>query len=156
MTGAWLLAALVAAGAGTVALDLVGEGLLGTQTQALTQDEVAKALAAVGQPATSTRPSTTQPTSTQPSTPQSPPSSAVRGAPRGLTVPGGSIVAECTNGLVTLTTWTPDPGYRSHDVNQGPAAQAFVKFKADRAKLESRVTITCLGGEPQAQVDDHH
>ncbi|MFJ5993230.1 hypothetical protein [Lentzea sp. NPDC092896] len=143
MAGAWLLAALAAAGVGTVALDLVGEGLLGPQTQALTQEEVARALEAGERPQTTTQQSPT--TTTE-----------VRGAPRGLTVLGGSIVAECANGLVTLTTWTPDPGYRSHDVNQGPAAQAFVKFKADRVKRESRVTITCLNGEPQAQVDERN
>ncbi|WP_394618954.1 hypothetical protein JNUCC0626_07600 [Lentzea sp. JNUCC 0626] len=41
-------------------------------------------------------------------------------------------------------------------MNQGPAAQAFVKFRADRGKSESRVTITCVDGDPQTQVDEHN
>jgi len=74
------------------------------------------------------------------------------GAPR----PDGAIVAQCAGGLVTLVSWSPDPGYRSDDVSRGPAATASVKFK--NGGTENVVAVTCHDGEPRADTvaDDHH
>ncbi len=134
MTAGWLLAAAVTAGAGTVALDVVGAGILGPQNQPLSQDDVARALETV-------------PTTTTPVAPATASSSAP--APRGLTVPGGSLVAKCTGDQVELLSWSPAPGYRTDDVSRGPAATASVKFKDDGT--ENLTAVTCRGGEPHAE-----
>lgn len=142
MAGGWLLAAAVTAGAGTVALDVVGAGILGPQNQPLSQDDVARALETV-------------PPATTPVTPA--PTSSSAPAPRGLTVPGGSLVAKCTGDQVTLLSWSPDPGYRTDDVVRGPAATASVKFKNDGT--ENLTAVTCRDGEPHAETiadEGHH
>ncbi|MFJ7219896.1 hypothetical protein [Amycolatopsis sp. NPDC098790] len=135
MAAGWLLAAAVTAGAGTVALDVVGAGLLGPQNQPLSADDVARALETV-------------PSSSTPVPPPTTPSSSAP-APRGLTVPGGSVVAKCVDGRVTLLSWSPDPGYRTDDVSRGPATTASVKFKNDGT--ENVVVVTCQAGEPHAE-----
>ncbi|WP_328617365.1 hypothetical protein OHS18_14240 [Amycolatopsis sp. NBC_00355] len=148
----WLVAAGATAAVATFALDVVGAGILGPQNQPLSQDDVTRALAAAPAPVTTSAPaaaassSTTSSSAASPSTP----------APRGLTVPGGSIVAECAGGQVTLRSWSPDPGYRTDDVSRGPAASASIKFK--NGGTENVVVVTCTGDEPHAETvaDDHH
>jgi hypothetical protein len=141
----WLLAAGATAAVATFALDVVGAGILGPQNQPLSQDDVTRALAAAPAPVTSSAPPTTTTT---------PPSGAP--APRGLTVPGGSLVAECSGGQVTLRSWSPNPGFRTDDVSRGPAASASIKFK--NGGTENVTVVTCVGGEPHAEsvADDHH
>jgi hypothetical protein len=142
MTAGWLLAAAVTAGAGTVALDVVGAGILGPQNQPLSQDDVARALETV--------PTTTTPVAPTPTSSSAP-------APRGLTVPGGSLVAKCTGDQVELMSWSPAPGYRTDDVSRGPAATASVKFKNDGT--ENLTVVTCRDGEPHAETvadEGHH
>ena len=141
----WLLAAGATAAVGTFALDVVGAGILGPQNQPLSQDDVARALAAA--PTTAPVPSTTSAAAT---TASSAP------APRGLTVPGGTLVAECAAGQVTLRSWSPDQGFRTDDVSRGPAASASIKFK--NGGTENVVVVTCVDGEPHAETvaDDHH
>ncbi len=141
MAAGWLLAAVVTAGAATVALDVVGAGLLGPQDRPLSAADVARALETV--PAGTTPP------------PATPSSSAP--APRGLAVPGGTLVATCAAGQVTLMSWSPDPGFRADDVSRGPAAAASVKFK--NGGTENLVVVTCQDGEPHAAAvadEGHH
>ncbi len=142
----WLLAAGATAAVATFALDVVGAGILGPQNQPLSQDDVTRALAAA--PVTS---SAVVPTTTAAAAP-----SSSAPAPRGLTVPGGSLVAECAGGRVTLRSWSPDPGFRTDDVSRGPAASASIKFK--NGDTENVTIVTCVGGEPHAEsvADDHH
>ncbi len=143
MAGGWLLAAAVTAGAGTVALDVVGAGILGPQSRPLSAGDVARAL--------ETLPAST-PAPTSPTT-----SSASAPAPRGLTVPGGSLVAKCTGDRVELVSWSPDPGFRTDDVDRGPATSASVKFKNDGTENVS--VVTCRDGEPHAETvadEGHH
>ncbi|MEV7038203.1 hypothetical protein [Amycolatopsis sp. NPDC051061] len=142
MTAGWLLAAVITAGAGTVALDVVGAGILGPQNQPLSQDDVARALETV--------PTTTTPVAPTPTSSSAP-------APRGLTVPGGSVVAKCTGDQVELMSWSPAPGYRTDDVSRGPAATASVKFKD--GGTENLTVVTCRDGEPHAETvadEGHH
>lgn len=134
MAAGWLLAAVATAGVGTVALDVVGAGILGPQNQPMSAADVARALETV-------------PPSTTPTPPTTASSSAP--APRGLTVPGGTLVAECVGDQVTLKSWSPDPGYRIDDVSPGPAAGASVKFKNDGT--ENVTIVTCRNGEPHAE-----
>ncbi|MCR6487993.1 hypothetical protein M8542_34730 [Amycolatopsis sp. OK19-0408] len=134
MAAGWLLAAVATAGVGTVALDVVGAGILGPQNQPLSQDDVARALETV-------------PTGTTPPPPITPASTAP--APRGLTVPGGTLVAKCTGDQVELMSWSPDTGFRADDVSRGPAASASLKFK--NGGTENVVIVTCRDGEPHAE-----
>jgi hypothetical protein len=85
------------------------------------------------------------------------PTSSSAPAPRGLTVPGGSLVAKCTGDQVELMSWSPAPGYRTDDVSRGPAATASVKFKNDGT--ENLTVVTCRDGEPHAETvadEGHH
>ncbi|MFJ1768387.1 hypothetical protein ACIOD2_49280 [Amycolatopsis sp. NPDC088138] len=141
----WVLAACATAAVGTVALDAVGAGILGPQNQPLSQDDVARALAEA--------PSSV---SVTPSAAATTVSSGAP-APRGLTAPGGTIVAQCEGGLVTLLSWSPDPGYRTDDISRGPAATASIKFK--NGGTENEVVVTCHDGKPRADTvadDGHH
>jgi hypothetical protein len=80
--------------------------------------------------------------------------SAPDGGTRLLSTTGGTILARCSGGQVTLVSWSPAQGYRADDVAPGPAASARVKFKAGRDEL--RVTVTCAGDQPSAEVADDH
>ncbi|UOX90266.1 hypothetical protein MUY14_06470 [Amycolatopsis sp. FBCC-B4732] len=145
MAAAWLLAAAATAGVGTVALDVVGAGILGPQNQPLSAGDVARALETL--PASSTSAPVPPATTTAPGAPE----------PRGLTVPGGSLVAKCTGDRVELLSWSPAPGFRADDVDRGPAATASVKFKDDGT--ENVVLVSCRDGEPHAETvadDGHH
>jgi hypothetical protein len=150
IAGAWVVAAAVTAAIGTVALDVVGAGILGPQNQPLSQLDVARALAAASASAPS-GPATRPESATTP-----PATSSTLAAPRGLSTPGGSIVAQCVGGQVTLLSWSPAQGFRTDDVARGPAPTASIKFK--NGNTESRVTVTCVDGEPHAEsvADDHH
>ncbi|WP_370965183.1 hypothetical protein [Amycolatopsis sp. cg9] len=144
MAAGWLLAAAATAGVGTVALDVVGAGILGPQNQPLSADDVARALETL--PASTSAP-------VPPAT--TPPPSAPE--PRGLSVPGGSLVAKCTGNQVELLSWSPAPGFRTDDVARGPAATASVKFKNDGTENVS--VVTCRDGAPHADTvadEGHH
>jgi hypothetical protein len=143
IAGAWLLAAVVTAGVGTAALDLVGAGILGPQNQPLSQQDVLRALAAA-RPASS------------PASTTAPPSTTAGAAPRGLNTTGGSIVARCAAGQVTLLSWSPAQGFRTDEVARGPAPTASIKFK--NGNTETLVTVSCVAGEPHAvsTADDQH
>ncbi|WP_156960487.1 hypothetical protein [Amycolatopsis taiwanensis] len=147
MASGWLLAAVATAAIGTVALDIVGSGILGPQNQPLTEADVNQALAsarAAQPPASSTTPVTTAPTTTTPA------------IPHGLNTPGGSLVAACDGDQVTLLSWSPAQGFRTDGgVARGPAPTASIKFKS--GKTEIRVTVSCRNGEPVADTatDDH-
>jgi hypothetical protein len=70
-----------------------------------------------------------------------------------LATAGGTIVAECTGGQVTLRSWSPAQGYEVHDVDRGPATQTRVRFRGDSGEV--RVEITCVGGAPKAATRIH-
>lgn len=150
MAGGWLLAAGITAAVGTAALDLVGAGILGSQNHPLSQQDVAQALAAAS---TGAQPS---PTTSRVSATTPPATASTLPVPRGLNTPGGSIVAQCAGGQVTLLSWSPAQGFRTDDVARGPAVTASIKFK--NGNSETRVAVTCLNGEPHAEsvADDHH
>ena len=168
---AWLAVAAATAAVAMVALNIVGAGILGSDYRSLSAVEVTRELAAVPTktfrtpPPTSTVPdpaalppvTTTQPspdTSTQATAPSS--STATTPVPRGLSTPGGTIVAQCDGTLVTLISWSPAQGYRTDDVYRGPATTATIKFKTEENEIE--VSVTCQNGQPQAstQSEESH
>ena len=65
---------------------------------------------------------------------------------------GGTVVASCRNGQVTLVTWSPAIGYRVHQVVAGPASEVEISFEADN-RHEVSMAITCgSNGSPRATV----
>jgi hypothetical protein len=146
MVAAWVLVAGATAAVGVAALDIAGAGILGPASQPLSQQDVARQLAAV----TST-PSSASSTSAVPLNPATPTSPM----PRGLSTPEGSVVAQCDNGQVYLVSWSPAQGYRVDDYARGPGASASIKFK--NATSEVVEIFTCVTGEPHVEsaADDH-
>ncbi len=67
---------------------------------------------------------------------------------------GGSVVAACTSGRVTLRSWSPAVGYRVDEVNRGPATEVEVKFVSSSSEVQLKVR--CVSGVPtgQSEVDD--
>jgi serine/threonine-protein kinase len=70
-----------------------------------------------------------------------------------LRSPGGSVVAGCASGGAFLASWTAAHGYRVHDVRPGPASAVRIEFRAEESDI--RVTVSCVGGVPQADVRQH-
>ncbi|MDT7725720.1 MAG: hypothetical protein QOI21_2296 [Actinomycetota bacterium] len=142
----WAVAAGAAAVVGTAALDIVGAGILGPGNQALSQADVTRDLAN----ASSRPPTPAQLPSTSPA-----PATSSGPAPRGLSTPGGTIIATCDGDQAFLQSWSPAQGFRTDDVVRGPAVVTSIKFKSGKDEL--RNTVTCLAGEPQVDstTDDH-
>lgn len=78
--------------------------------------------------------------------PTQPSPSAGVGAAQVLTSAGGSVLARCVDGQVSLDWWTPQQGYRTDDVDRGPGHEARVKFESAAREVELR--ISCRGGAP--------
>ena len=149
---AWLFAAALTATAATAAVNAVGSGLLGQGSPVLSQDEVRGRLSATPQLAT---PGAGAPTGSPSAAVPSPSGdTASPSATRVLATGGGTVVARCAAGQVTLVSWSPAQGYRTDDVNRGPAEAASVKFKS--SDVELTVTVTCAGDEPQAATATDH
>jgi hypothetical protein len=169
----WLIAAGGTATTATVALNTLGEGILGPSTRPLSQAEIQRDLGR-GQPAAS--PSATA-SASDPGTPSAPvtpepgtsvtagPTTAAPAAPTPATNPprrgvfataGGTVFAQCAGGLATLTSWSPAQGYWTDDFARGPASAAFISFKTNTSEV--RVTVTCVAGEPTSTVtaEDRH
>ncbi|MEV6490859.1 protein kinase [Actinoplanes sp. NPDC051633] len=63
-----------------------------------------------------------------------------------LTSKGGSVVAECAKGNVTLLSWDPQQPYEVQRADPGPGVTASVIFKAKSSRI--RMTVTCVAGVP--------
>jgi hypothetical protein len=139
----WFAAAAVATTVGVVAVSAIGTDIVGETARPLDHDEVTRAL------------STAEPLPT-PSASPSMSASRPPGGSKVLGTPGGTIVARCENGLVTLVSWSPRQGYRADDVQAGSDRQASLKFESDRREV--RVRVDCRGGVPTAHIrgEDRH
>jgi len=143
-----LLAGLIVAVVGaTAALRLIGDGAFGPGGQTLTQANVQASLA---QP---THQSTASAGPSQPSGTHGSPSAVVSD---NFTASGNVVIAACSSGRATLTSWIPAQGYGIDGLSGGPGAKAWVKFKSGSAELT--VNVTCKGGRPSftTSADDHH
>lgn len=139
----WFAAAAVATTVGVVAVSAIGTDIVGETARPLTHDQVTHALA------------TAEPMET-PSVTPSASATHLPGGSKVLGTPGGTVVARCENGLVTLVSWSPKEGYRSDDVQAGTAREASLKFESDHREV--RVRVDCRGGVPTAHVsgEDRH
>ena len=142
MVVVWLLVAVGTAAVSTAALDIAGAGILGPGNQPLSQQDVARQLAsATASPSMSAGPSSGSASTGPLAAPSTTPT------PRGLATPGGTIVAQCDRDQVTLRSWSPAQGYRTDDVQRGPASVASIKF--NNGKSDVVITVTCPAGEPR-------
>jgi hypothetical protein len=138
----WLAIAAAATAAGVAAIDVLGDGITGSEVRPLDGEAIRRALSHA------TASTTAWP---DPSTP--PPSGAVT---RNLDAGGGTVTARCAGERVTLLAWTPAQGFRAEEVSRGPATVASLKLTSDSDEYE--VTVTCASGVPVAHPvkDDGH
>lgn len=152
--GAWLLGVAAATGGSLAAVSLIGQSIIGPETQQLTVSAVNRALA-------DDRDTDQPPASASPATSPSarPHRRAERARPGPTTTPsagtllssaGGSVLARCDAAGAYLISWSPQPGYEADDVVRGPAVRAVVLFLAGSHGV--RLAVTCAGTVPSASV----
>jgi len=164
--GAWLLGAAAATSGSMIAVNQLAHGLLGPQTQQLTEanlsvnpdaasdrhDPSAPARGAAdasrkGSAASGRRSAVKVAKSAAP-TPTPTPSHSQSLAGTLLQSPDGSVMAVCQAAGVYLQYWSPDQGFEADDVNRGPAAVASVTFEGPASEVILRVS--CVSGKPVA------
>ncbi|GAA1705690.1 hypothetical protein [Nonomuraea bangladeshensis] len=128
---AWAATAVVATGTSLAVLGLVGTGVTGASGHVLSEEDVAAALATA--------------TVRAAATPAAAPESSRQG--RLIRSAGGTVIASCDGGLVTLRSWSPAQDYSVDGVEPGPAAEAKVEFEP-REGEEIELTIGCSAGRP--------
>ncbi|GIH98609.1 hypothetical protein Pta02_06180 [Planobispora takensis] len=75
------------------------------------------------------------------------------GRSRVIRTAGGSVIARCSGGLVTLRSWSPAQGFQVDDVERGPAVRARVEFEADETDV--KIEVRCSGdGSPVHRLHD--
>lgn len=146
----WLAAAALATGVTLAAVSSIGTGIFGSSTGPLDEDEVAAALSTLPPPAEPTPDaSPAPPTST--ASPTGPVSNGAPAAePTVITSPGGTVVAQCSDGLVELLSWSPAQGFRVDSADRGPDDSAEVEFESRDGDIE--VEVRCVDGVPDATV----
>lgn len=179
----WVAFAVVAVVSGWIAVQMFGSAVTPASIPVLTAGEVSARLATAS-PAitphpepTSTKPSgdptkkpgpkpsdkpsnkpsgSSSPEPTSSSSPRPSPTSTPRPdtVVRTLASRGGSVVAACRSGRVTLRTWSPAVGYRVDEVDRGPDNEAEIKFVSSSSEVQMKVR--CVSGVPTAEteVDD--
>lgn len=154
--GAWLLGVAAATGGSLAAVSLIGQSIIGPQTQRLTVSAVNRALADdrdAGPPQASPTPSTSPPARAHRRSGRrraAPSPATTESAGTLLSSAGGSVLARCDATGAYLISWSPQQGYEADDVSRGPAARAVVEFLAGNHGV--RLTVTCAGPVPSASV----
>jgi hypothetical protein len=133
---AWAVVVVVSTLVGLTAVGAIGSGIVGARQEPLSAAEVDAALASganapapLATPAPSNAPS--QPTGTGVIASQ-----------------GGTVIARCTAGAVTVVSATPAQGYQLH--NQSGEDPGRVRFESDRGRVEIR--LSCRDGSPVGDV----
>ncbi|MDG4771878.1 septum formation initiator [Solwaraspora sp. WMMD792] len=150
----WGLAAGLATLIAVAAVRVVGEGLTGGPGgEVLSQDEIARELAATSGP-TVIGPATPSPVTSSPATPSPDPTGGPDAVRRAAATPGGTVVAECAGGRARLVSWAPAQGYRATDVDRGPDDDVEVSFVGPAGEYE--VDAVCFGDQPEIgwELDD--
>ncbi|MFB9251017.1 hypothetical protein ACFFWE_22480 [Sphaerisporangium melleum] len=157
VVGGWLVAVLVATGAGVVVTAFLGDAVTGSVSRALSPADVRRSLEAsapspgtAGSPAAPASP--TGPVGPPPASPSRPASSGTPGGTGGaggketvIAASGGVVVARCEGGMVTLRSWTPAQGYEVKDAERGPRDKVRVRFQGPS---RSEVEVWCRGDRP--------
>lgn len=94
-------------------------------------------------------------TSTAPSNPGSgqKPAPAVTTVTRSVSTSGGSATARCSSDTITLTAWSPAPGYTVKEVRAGPASSIRVLFTSSSRAVE--IKAECDNGAPKFEYEAH-
>lgn len=157
----WLAAAAAATVAGVAAVTLIGQGLAGPGSgEALSQDEIARELGARPSPVRTGTPGPgggtlgpgggragPGPTGSPPAaTPVVPGDSPGAARSKLLSTPGGTVIARCAGGQVTLQSWSPAQGYAVGEIRPGPDHEGRVTFERGEDEIEARVW--CRAGIP--------
>jgi hypothetical protein len=124
----------------------IDEALAGTTPQAVATPASAPA---------SPVPSTSASLVSDPSASPAPSTSAepVTGRSGVIDTAGGSVIARCEDGLVTLRAWSPAQGFHVDKVERGPADRARVEFKSD--ETDAKVEVRCSAdGSPVHRIHD--
>ncbi|GLW08563.1 hypothetical protein Misp01_36930 [Microtetraspora sp. NBRC 13810] len=127
----WIATAALATGAGVGVIGLLGESFSDPAGRPLSAEDVRRELAAT--PSPPARPVVT------PSLPATPAPAASGAVSDVISTEGGTVVARCEGGLVTLRSWTPAQGYQVDDVERGPAGRARVEFEAEETDVKLEV-----------------
>lgn len=146
----------------------IDEALAGTTPQAVagpTADPAPTPASRAPSTPASPDPSASTPESPVPSTPASPASdpsaspgpstsaAPVTGRSGVIDTEGGSVIARCEDGLVTLRAWSPAQGFHVEKVERGPADRARVEFESDETK--AKVEVRCSAdGSPVHRIHD--
>lgn len=131
LVAAWAATAVAATGAAVAVLGLLGNGLTGTDRHVLAPEEVRAELATATARATAAPVPTASPT----------------GQSRLIRSAGGTVIAACEDGRVTLRSWSPAQGYKVDSVDPGPDHEAKVEFEPDDGE-EVELKIVCSDGAP--------
>lgn len=150
----WAVAVSSATAVSVAAVDLLGEGITGRSVQPLSPAEVERAL----DQATATPPggNTASPSESPSGSPSASPG-ASGGVTRVLAVGGGTVVASCARGQVTIRSWSPNQHFTADLKDRGPDRTASIEFESDDEEYE--VDVSCDdSGAPVAQTaaDDGH
>jgi hypothetical protein len=141
----WLAAVVVATLAGVGAIRLVGDSIAGTPGGVRSQAEVERDLAA----AVARRSPTPAPVSPTPSTGPTP-SGTASPAPeanrKSFRITGGTVVAVCEGGLVSIVSWWAADGFAMRDLDPGPDDEAEIRFEGSRGRSE--IKLGCQAGHP--------
>lgn len=168
--GAWLLGAAAATSGSMIAVNQLAHGLLGQQTQQLTEANLSVSAnnsaarpvpsAALGGETDDSEGSGSRSAVTAAGAGATTPSPSQSLTGKWLQTPGGSVMAVCEAAGAYLQYWIPGQGFEADDWNRGPAQVASVIFQGATSSIGVRVT--CVGSSPEAHVsrlppdDGHH
>jgi hypothetical protein len=144
LSGLWMAAVLGATLIGLTAVGAIGNGIVPSGPQPLTQVEIDARLAAT--------PSTSGPASAAPAGIASDPTAAGGAATPPARViaagPAGTVVADCTDGTPRVLGVSPAQGFqaREKDDDSGPK----ITFESDQLKVEAR--LSCTNDIPTAEI----
>ncbi|MEV7008026.1 hypothetical protein [Streptosporangium sp. NPDC051022] len=128
----WVAVASATTVTTTWAITLLGQGLSQQVVSPMSHAQITQALARAT-------------TAGEPGGPVSPTEGA-GGVSRAFTTPGGSVVGNCAAGQASLLAWSPEQGYATDDVSEGPGPYASLEFESESDKITVR--ITCVRGAP--------
>jgi hypothetical protein len=148
VAAAWIAAAVLTTLAGVYAVNSLGDGLLGSASRPISQDDVNRRLSSappVPPPSLSAGPSSSGAPTGQPVETPTTPAQPVR---RSLGTGGGSVVASCAGGLAKLESWSPAQGYQADHVVAGPAQIVSIRFRVGGRGHGDRMGVVCQNDVP--------
>ncbi|GAA2854097.1 hypothetical protein GCM10010517_12100 [Streptosporangium fragile] len=160
----WLITGVLATGAGVAVISGLSEPLTDGGLRPLSAAEVDEALrlttplpptggavastpgpASTPDPAVTPGPVVTAGPSATATSPVPTAAASPPGKSRAIGTPGGSLIARCENGLVTLRSWSPAQGFQADDVERGPGQRARVEFEAEETEVKVEVRCSADG-----------